>query len=225
MENKNSKHPVIHFYRHVGTPELVFFISLLIVLVSPVISADKNSLINTLINTFFIGSVYYLAKSHGGKHINFIAAFILISIIETWTGFLGYKLNNAVDFILPVLLMILSFIFILKSIGRNNEVDVNTVLSAISGYILIGLLFGILIFSIELISPGNFTNELSLSYYDSIYFSFVTMSTLGYGDISPVTQEGKSLVIVTTLIGQFYMVIIMGIIVGKFISNKNKESA
>ena len=194
-------------------------------LVSPVISADKNSLINTLINTFFIGSVYYLAKSHDSKHINFIAAFILISIIETWTGFLGYKLNNAVDFILPVLLMILSFLFILKSIGRNNEVDVNTVLSAISGYILIGLLFGILIFSIELISPGNFTNELSLSYYDSIYFSFVTMSTLGYGDISPVTQGGKSLVIITTLVGQFYMVIIMGIIVGKFISNKNKEGA
>ena len=225
MQNKNYKHPVIHFYSHVGTPELVFFIALVILLISPVFSIDKYSLVSSMINAFYIGSVYYLAKSHNTKYIKPIGVFIIALLIQAWITFFGYNLNNAVDFILPALLLIISFLFILKSITRNNEVDIDTVLSAISGYILIGLLFGIIIFIMEMIIPGNFTNVQGLSYYDSIYFSFVTMSTLGYGDISPITQEGKSLVILTTLIGQFYMVIIMGIIVGKFISNKNKKSA
>jgi len=222
MQNKRSKHPIIHFYSHVGTPELVIFLGLIALILTPILSTDKYSLVNTIVNSFFIGSVFYLAKSHDTNYVKAIGVFTLLLLLDTWTSYFGYMLDNAFDFILPVVLMVLAFFFVIKSITKDNEVDVNTVLSAVSGYILIGLLFGILIFVVELISPGNFTNEFSLTYFDSIYFSFVTMSTLGYGDISPVTQEGKSLVIITTLVGQFYMVIIVGIIVGKFISNKNK---
>lgn len=225
MKNKKAKHPVIHLYSYVGTPELVFFIALIFLLITPVISIDKFSLISNVIDSFYIGSVYYLAKSHNTKYIKSIGFFIIALLIQTWITFFGYHLHNAIDFILPVILIIISFLFVIKSITKNNEVDIDTVLSAISGYILIGLLFGIIVFTMEMLSPGNFTNVVGLSYYDSIYFSFVTMSTLGYGDISPITQEGKSLVIITTLVGQFYMVIIMGIIVGKFISIKNIKSA
>lgn len=225
MKNKKVKHPVIQIYSYVGTPELVFFIGLLLLLSTPLFTAEKYSLISVLIESFFLGSLFYIAKSHSPKRIKLIGILILASIIDVWSSYYGIRFNNASDFIFPVFQLIASFYFILKSIQKNDEVDVDTVLSAISGYILIGLIFGILIFTIEVMVPGNFTNEISLSYYDSIYFSFVTMSTLGYGDISPITQEGKSLVIITTLVGQFYMVIIMGIIVGKFISKNKVKSA
>jgi predicted permease len=152
-----------------------------------------------------------------------ITVFLIISIIDAWTSYFGFKLNNAFGYIIPFVTLIISFNFVSKSIVNNRKVDIDTVISAISGYILVGMAFGILFYSLELIKPGNFTNELD--YFKAIYFSFATISTLGYGDISPITQEGRSLVIIATLIGQFYMVIIMGIIVGKFISNKKEKQS
>ena len=164
-----------------------------------------------------------MAKSHNAKRLRLIGAFLFLALIDTWTSYFGIKLNNEFDFIIPVLLLILSFVFVFKSIIKTNEVDVDTVISAISGYILLGLAFGILFFVLEIANPGNFSNGPQLNYYETEYFSFVTMSTLGYGDFSPVSQEARSLVIITTLAGQFYMAIVMGIIVGKYISERKKN--
>jgi len=216
-------HPVLNVYSHVGTPQLVFFIALLGTLVLPIFSEDKYSLISSVFDTFFIGSVYYLAKSHHPKRIRLIGIIIIISVIDTWISYFGIRFGNGNDFILSLILLILSFYFVFKSILKTNEVDIDTIISAISGYILVGLLFGILFFILEFILPGNYSGGSDLDYYQTMYFSFVTMSTLGYGDILPITKAARSLVIITTLFGQFYMAIIVGVIVGKFISSKSKD--
>ena len=223
MSEKKRKHPVVQLYTYVGTPQLVFFIALLLVLISPVFSTNNYSLISTILNSFFLGSLFYLAKSHKPKRLRLIGILILFALIDTWTSYFGFKLDNEIDFILPLILLALSFSFVFKSIIKSSEVDIDTVISAISGYILIGLAFGILFYILDVISPGNFSGIENLNYYDAEYFSFVTMSTLGYGDIAPSTQVARSLVILTTLFGQFYMAIIIGIIVGKFISNRKKN--
>ena len=223
MSEKKLKHPVVQLYTHVGTPQLVFFIALLFVLILPVFTVNNYSLISTLFNSFFLGSLFYLIKSHNPKRLRLIGYFILLAFVDTWTSYFGFKLGNEIDFIIPLTLLVLSFSFVFKSILKSNEVDIDTVISAISGYILIGLGFGILFYILEFIRPGNFSGVEQLNYYDAEYFSFVTMSTLGYGDISPSSQVAKSLVIITTLFGQFYMVIVMGVIVGKFISKSKKN--
>jgi len=224
MINKKFNHPVIHLYAHVGTPQLVFFIALLGALLLPVFTTDRYSLTSTIFDSFYIGSIYYLAKSHSPKYIRLIGIFILLALVDSWTSYFGIKLNNGFDFVIPVILLIMAFVFVFKSIIKTNEVDVDTVISAISGYILVGLLFGILFFMLEFVLPGNFSGGNKLTYYETMYFSFVTMSTLGYGDILPITVAARSLVIITTLFGQFYMAIIVGIIVGKFISSKTEEN-
>jgi hypothetical protein len=223
MVKRKYKHPVIQFYAYVGTPQLVFFISLLLVLILPVFTTNNYSLVSTFLNSFFLGSLYYLAKSYHPKRLRLIGIFILLAFIDSWTSYFGYKLNNGLDFIIPLILLVLSFYFVFKSIVKSDKVDIDTVISAISGYILIGLGFGILFYIIEIISPGHFSGDAQLDYFEAEYFSFVTMSTLGYGDITPVSYIARSLVIITTLFGQFYMVIVMGIIVGKFISNRKKN--
>ena len=222
LENKFS-HPVLKVYSHVGTPQLVFFIALLGALVLPIFTTEKYSLLSTVFDTFYIGSIVYLAKSHHPKHMRLIGLIILLSLVDTWTSYFGIKFGNGYDFVLPIILLFISFHFVFKSILKTNEVDVDTVISAISGYILVGLLFGILFFVLEFVFPGNYSGGTKLNYYQTMYFSFVTMSTLGYGDILPVTEAARSLAIITTLFGQFYMAIIVGIIVGKFISSKSKH--
>jgi len=223
MSEKKRKHPVVQFYTYVGTPQLVFFIALLLVLIVPVFTRNNYSLISTLFNSFFLGSLYYLAKSHNPKRLRLIGYLILLAFIDTWTSYFGIKLNNEIDFVLPLILLALSFTFVFKSIVKSDEVDIDTVISAISGYMLLGLGFGILFYVLGIINPNSLSGVGHLNYYEAEYFSFVTMSTLGYGDITPSSQAARSLVILTTLFGQFYMVLIMGIIVGKFISKSKKN--
>jgi len=224
MKIKKPNHPVLHLYAHVGTPQLVMFIALFLVLILPVFTSDRYSLISTVFDSFYLGAVFYLAKSHNPRHLRLIGLFVVIAFADSWTSYFGFKLGNEYDFIIPLILLLLSFIYVSKSLLKNNEVDIDTVISAISGYILIGLSFGILFYILEVSISGNYSGAGSdLTYFGAIYFSFVTMSTLGYGDILPISEAARSLVIITTLVGQFYMAIIVGIIVGKFISSRKNN--
>ena len=56
-----------------------------------------------------------------------------------------------------------------------------------------------------------------------IYFGFVTLTTLGYGDITPALPLARSLATFTTLVGQLYLVIIMAFIIGKFLNTKGTD--
>ena len=56
-----------------------------------------------------------------------------------------------------------------------------------------------------------------------IYYTFVTLSTLGYGDVVPSTPQSQAVSLLIAISGQFYMVIIVAAIVGKYISGKNKD--
>ncbi|HOL07292.1 MAG TPA: potassium channel family protein, partial [Methanomassiliicoccaceae archaeon] len=68
------------------------------------------------------------------------------------------------------------------------------------------------------IYPGSFVDSAnpseSMNFHTSMYYSFVTLATLGYGDIVPVTQEARGLVIVEVLTGVLYMAILISRLVG-----------
>ena len=167
MSEKKRKHPVVQLYSHVGTPQLVFFIALLLVLILPVFTTNNYSLISTLFNSFFLGSLYYLAKSHNPKRLRLIGFLILLAFIDSWTSYFGIKLDNEIDFVLPLILLSLSFNFVFKSIVKSDEVDINTVISAISGYMLLGLGFGILFYVLEIINPNSLSGVGQLKYYEA----------------------------------------------------------
>ena len=54
----------------------------------------------------------------------------------------------------------------------------------------------------------------------SVYFSFVTLTTLGYGDILPLTDRARSLAYLEAVIGQIYLAVLVGKLVGMFVSAK-----
>jgi len=80
----------------------------------------------------------------------------------------------------------------------------------------------ILMLILDLLIPGSFSlgEPVAESASEFIYFGFVTLSTLGYGDITPSTPMARSMSIFTSLLGQLYLVIIMALIIGKFLSAK-----
>ena len=60
---------------------------------------------------------------------------------------------------------------------------------------------------------------LTDGFYGGLYFSFVTISTLGYGDISPLTPQGQAVAIFVAISGQLYLAILMAMLVGKFLKD------
>jgi voltage-gated potassium channel Kch len=100
----------------------------------------------------------------------------------------------------------------------TGEVDLNIITGSVALYLILGFIWAILYtFLVQLspeairgVEPENWTHSLSTM----TYFSFVTLTTLGYGDISPVTPIAKVLVILEAVVGMFYIAIIVASLIG-----------
>lgn len=106
-------------------------------------------------------------------------------------------------------------VLIFDSMRRHLEVSMRTVIGAITVYILFGLFFAFVYRSILLFDPASFTTGTgTLSPASMQYFSFVTLTTVGFGDITPVSNGARTLVGLQALLGQIYLVTVVAVVVG-----------
>jgi uncharacterized membrane protein len=109
-----------------------------------------------------------------------------------------------------------------KDLLFQKELGIETLSAAFSGFILIGTFTSIIFISMDF--AGAFRGpDGPISYSDFLYFSFVTLLTIGYGDIVPITEISKKAIILIGLIGHFYTVFVVGIVIGKFLKNQQSE--
>lgn len=114
-------------------------------------------------------------------------------------------------------------IFVLK----NDVVTLDSILGGLCVYILIGTLFTLLYLNIELLQPGSFNfgthgKEIDLlQIYDLLFFySFVSLLTIGYGDIVPMSHVAQTLSVLEGVIGQFYIVFCVAALVGLYLQGR-----
>lgn len=118
---------------------------------------------------------------------------------------------------------------IIKQVWRADYVNKNVIMGLISGYISLGFLAFFLFVFIEMNHPNAFSGigldaGNILSRTDSLlYFAYITLLTVGYGDIVPTIPLAQKAVILVGLSGQFYMVIITAVVVEKYIRHSNKD--
>jgi Ion channel len=108
----------------------------------------------------------------------------------------------------------LSFAFRARSIDREH------VYAALSAYLLAGVFFGSFYWVLEQIQPGSFTVSSEFSPNSAIYFSFVTLATLGYGDIVPRTDVARGLAIVEGVGGQLFLAVLIARLVSIYARGK-----
>ena len=128
----------------------------------------------------------------------------------------GGDFFKAVVLILAGLLTLATILTVALGIVDQGEANVKAVTGAVCVYVLIGLLFVFLYGVIATVSSGDFfaqgtdgTRSLRL------YFSFVTLATLGYGDYTPAHELGRTLAIVEALFGQLYLVTVIALLVSR----------
>lgn len=111
--------------------------------------------------------------------------------------------------------LILSFVVQLFS---QSRVDGNLLLASINTYFALGVVFAMLFGLIDYVFPGSFSISITGAHppnsTEFMYFSLVTLSTLGYGDILPVSDQARTLAAIEALTGQVYLTIAVARLVG-----------
>lgn len=121
---------------------------------------------------------------------------------------------------------IIYFLFLALEVYRqiliNKNVDFGMISAVLCGFIILGIVGGYVFSIIEFMHPNSFNNLSSGvgAISDLIYFSFITILSIGYGDITPASDMAQKMAMFFGLIGYFYGVVVIGIIMGKYISQK-----
>jgi len=174
----------------------------------------------TIIFTF---GIYAISRK---KKDIYIALFLAVPMyIVTWSSHLYQNIDLfIIGHLLGAILvgflikLLINFIFFQKKVTKE------IIYAAVVVYLLLALLWAFAYLTLDYFYPNSFTfHEISSpNFYRYLYFSFVTITTLGYGDVSPLTQKAGSLVILKAVTGQIYLVVIVAWLVGMHVSRRSK---
>lgn len=185
---------------------VVFIIAYTVIYISALFSLDKR---RTTVLVIFIATLL----------LNFVSGIFNLE----WLSIIS-KSTNILFFLIIVFSLIMQ-------IAQSREVKAVAILGSIAGYLLLGLVYSIFITIIIKNYPGAYSNlpsdllqnQNGIDASFSLYYSFVTIASLGYGDICPLTPLTRSLATFIAVSGQFYIAIIVALLVGKFSAQRGAE--
>jgi voltage-gated potassium channel len=120
-------------------------------------------------------------------------------------------------------LLFLNFcILLVRQLVKIKMVNLRFILGPLLGFLYLGIIGGILFEMMHLIDVNSFQLPENTSGYVFYYFSFISITTVGYGDVIPATQAARAVTMVLNIIGQFYLAIVIGVFIGKYINTKSE---
>ena len=199
---------------------------LIMIFLMPVIPFETRIITRILLVMLVLSGLFAAEFSRSLFRILFVFAAGLITVNVLGVFFDQSDSLSYLTFSLNTLFFVLITIALVTQVAGSSEVKTSTLLCAVNSYLLIGLSLSMLFILVELIVPGSFNipdaDENSFSIF--LYYGFVTLTTLGYGDILPLTPLARSMASFTALFGQLYLVTIMAFLIGKYLNTKNPDS-
>ncbi len=152
--------------------------------------------------------------------------FVIVLALPIGLTFIG---NNIVYFLLLNIAYVVFFIYILwevmQYLVKPSYINTDIISAAACGYFL---LIEISVFLLQFFvyqNPQSFKGiDFSTpagTYMDLVYFSSITLTSIGFGDITPNTHHTKLITSFLGIVGQFYSVVLVGILISKFTSNND----
>jgi len=208
---------------------ILLFSLIFAVFIMPALPAIwHRSLFRTVYTIIYFSAILSLEKRKKSLIILLISTFMtewISGILDMPVLLILAKLVNIIFFFVIVVSLI-------RQIATSRKVSAGVILGSVTGYLLLGLIFSIFIIFIMQNDSGAFSSppgqtvesQEDISSSVPLYFSFVTLATLGYGDIVPLKPYSRSLSTLMAVTGQFYIAIIVALLVGKFSSQRNTFS-
>lgn len=181
-------------------------------------------LMDIFFTVIFIAAIF--AISHKKQYILVAVLLALPVIISLWAKHIFVSdYVTILGKLFGILFFGFAIINILQFMYKAQDVTKEVLFAAVVVYLLMAIMWVFIYGLLEFIQPGSFNipdaqNQEASQLF--LYFSFVTITTLGYGDITPVTDKAASLAVIEAIVGQIYLVVLVAWLVGMHVSKKSK---
>ena len=123
--------------------------------------------------------------------------------------------------------LLVSISYTMKQVAFGTEINANRIVGAICVYLLLGVIWALAYAFVDLVAPSSFAGierDAETGWGTGwFYYSFVTLTTLGYGDILPLSATARSLAYLQAIVGQFYIAVLVAGLVSAYISDKQSS--
>lgn len=200
--------------------------SLLLALVMMIIgpsffeNSEYENLVSFVFNslTIFL-AIYAVHESKRQLYGGFILAVVVILINQ-----LGiFKAEATLDFYLSFVIYLIFYAYVafrlLKMVIATENVNIGVLYASVIVYLLMGVIGGYLFMLIENANPGSINNLELVNITNPnkfFYFSFITLSTLGYGDIAPASAPARAICMILSSTGPLYLTVLVALLVSRF---------
>ncbi len=175
--------------------------------------------------TTLVISVWSLAASKLWYRLGWAltALSLLLTLLAHRTGGGIYSLG--LNLTLTIFCMV-SLTIVLRDIFQDGEVNDNRLVGSICAYLLLGIIWAEFYFFIDFVSPKSFSGVTvaeGAGVQDFLYYSYVTLTTLGYGDIQPIKPVSRMFSVFEAIVGVLYIAILVARLVSAHFTQKAKE--
>ena len=184
--------------------------------------ASRFTISSVFISTMMIG-IWSLYGHNRWFYIGSMLAIlgIALSVINAYMDSASIHL---LGLFVVLLYCILSAVIAMKQILFSGQISTNKLVGSVCIYLLIGVIWAILYLLIDILTVDAFrglsTQTEHQPIWEYVYFSFVTLTTLGYGDVSPLNEAARTLAYFEAICGQFYIAILVASLVGALMSDR-----
>ena len=206
---------------------------LVLLLVAPVLTEPYPGFTGTLLTATLVIALFSMSASRRFLRIAWTLVALKVALTVA-----GYFDDAAIIFVAESVVVftffLLATVFSIQRVLEGEYVDMNRIAGAIGVYMLIGLIWASLYFFMAVFDPeaftglsapaGSETQHMNAVYMDLLYYSYVTLSTLGYGDVTPVSRAAQSLAYLEAISGVMYVAILVAALVGSY-GNKRVAQA
>ncbi len=162
------------------------------------------------------------------KKSKYLRYILLVSISTIWLNyFIDYNIVKYITYTFSTFVLLIVTGVLIYQVVNSKFITSKVIIETISGY----LLLGVVLFFLNLMVLANNPDAILFGYDDNsekfsdvIYYSYITISTIGYGEITPVSPVARSLSIFFGVISQLYLALIIAFILGKYINVKQNDT-
>jgi voltage-gated potassium channel len=179
--------------------------------------------------TFSLLAIIGIASLRGGGRLYWLGLFFVVAVVAmNATALVRPRPVHAYGTFAAVFgFLLVSILFTLGKVARETDISVNRVIGAVCIYLMLGVIWAVSYTTVAMFDPQAFVGIPAPDGHgwDSgwLYFSFTTMTTLGYGDVVPVSAVARTLAYLQAIFGQFYIVILVAGLVSAYITARGNE--
>jgi len=176
-------------------------------------------LMDIFVSAILISGLYAASHKRRLFYIGLLIAFPALAV-----HWLSYFVDVPSSFMVGEVFGALFFTFlvvlILHYLSKEKKITADVIAGAICGYLLIGLMWSSFYSVLEALQPGSFQvpDHLSTDSSYFTYYSYVTLTTLGFGDIIPATNQARGLSVLESITGPVYLAVLVARLIGMGIS-------